>query len=140
MKVLFAKDQVKGLKRRILKAYPKEHMELLWGKFVRPDEFHIYMCDQIKHKGTRRTVKYNEEEYQISSDHAINAGLVLLGSIHSHPDCYDAAPSECDYDDALAVGDVISGIALVSKNKLTGRRRVKIRFWGPLQQVSPCYF
>lgn len=139
MKVKISPDEVKKFKRRVLKAYPNEHMELLWGK-KQGDEYQIFIFDKFKHLGTPRCVYYDTEEFEASRQFAQENGYVFLGSIHSHPKCSDTAPSEHDYDAALEQGEMISGIALVEESILTGRRKVTIRFWGPLQQVEPVYF
>lgn len=139
MKILIDKREIVKLKRRFLKAYPKERIELVWGKFKKPDEFHIYIFDSIPYKSTHNWVDYDESEPQISSDHAATRGLVLLGSIHSHPDCFDASPSEYDYDEGVKSGELISGIAVINQNS-KGRRSVKIRWWGPLQGLDVFYF
>jgi proteasome lid subunit RPN8/RPN11 len=139
MKIFIDKDEVKKLKQRMLKAYPNERIELMWGKFKKPDEFHIFIFDSIPHKGKRRSVDHAPEELNISSDHASTMGLTLLGSIHSHPDCEDCSPSEFDYDSGIEEGEVISGIATINKGK-NGRKSIKIRFWGPLLGVEPRYF
>ena len=139
MKVLVSPSEIKKFKRRVLKAFPNEHMELLWGKKVGKDTYEVFIFDRIHHIGMPRTVYYDSDEFEASRQFAKENGYVLLGSIHSHPQCADVAPSEQDYDDALEHGEMISGIALVEVNQ-KGRRKVTIRFWGPLQQVEPVYF
>jgi proteasome lid subunit RPN8/RPN11 len=139
MKVLVSPSEIKKFKRRVLKKFPNEHMELLWGKKIGKDEYQVFLFDRIPHLGTPRTVYYDSDEFEVSRQSAEANGYVLLGSIHSHPLCQDAAPSEQDYDDSLEHGEMISGIALVEVNK-NKRKKVTIRFWGPLQQVEPVYF
>lgn len=140
MKVFIDKREIQKLKRRMLKAYPKERIELLWGKFKKPDEFHVYVFDQIPFKSTSKSLEHDESEYQISSDHAQSGGLTLLGSIHSHPDCDDAAPSEFDYDESIKTGELISGIVCINVNKSGKKRTIRLRFWGPLQSIEVEYF
>lgn len=137
MKVVVAKSELAKFRRRILKAYPKERIEILWGRQISPDEFHIFIFEQVPHTATKTSVTYDRGgEIELSQIDAEDAELEQLGSIHSHPDCYDAAPSEFDYDGGVIDGEIISGIALVTKDKETGRRRVRIRFWGPLVGVT----
>lgn len=137
MKVLVSKSELAKFRRRVLRSYPRERIEMLWGKQISADEFHIHIFEQIPHKGTHNSVQYdNQGEVEISEQDAEEAGLQQLGTIHSHPDCHDAAPSEYDHDGAVAVGDLISGIALVATDRQTGQRRVRIRIWGPIQGVD----
>jgi len=139
MQVKIAPEEIKKFKRRVLRVFPNEYMELLWGKKVGKDTYEVFIFDKINHIGMPRTLYYDTEEFEASRQFAKDNGYVLLGSIHSHPQCQDTAPSETDYDSALEHGEMISGIALVEVSK-TGRRKVTIRFWGPLQQVEPVHF
>lgn len=140
MKVFVAPDEIKKFKRRVLKSYPNEHMELLWGKEVSKNEFHVFFFDnQFPYIGTPRTCCYDNNEIDLSAQWAEEAGYMLLGSIHSHPNCNDTAPSEWDYDEALKQGEKLFGIAQVIKSP-KGRRKVVIRFWGPLEKVEPLHF
>lgn len=131
--------EIRKFRRRVLRAYPNEHMELVWGKQVKLNVFHIHVFDQIKYIGVSDAIYYDDEQVRESAEEAKLVGLTLLGSIHSHPECHDSAPSEHDYDEALKAGELISGIALVCKQP-NGRRSIRIRFWGPLHGVTPVHF
>lgn len=139
MKVITSRKEMAKFRQRVRQSFPKERIELLWGKMVGRDTFHIFLFDQVKHTATRSQCKTDEDDHDISIQEAMNKGLVVLGTIHSHPGFTDTAPSETDFDDGLEQGEVISGIAAVWKDKKTGRIRTKIRFWGPLLGVTAEY-
>lgn len=139
IKIKCAKDELLKLKRRMLKAYPKERLEVVWGKKINQYEYHIYVFDTIEQRATTKSVAYEPSDYLLSKECAEQAGLIVLGTIHSHPDCLDATPSECDYDNSLRMGEYISGIALININPITLRRNIRVKFWGPLSQVEPEY-
>lgn len=139
MKVLVSKSELNKFRQRVIKSYPKERIELLWGKMIGLDTFHIYVFDQVIHEATRKRCKTDEDDHECSLDEAAHMGLVVLGTIHSHPDIHnDAAPSESDFDDALEQNEVISGICPVWKGK-DGKMHTKVRFWGPLCGVTAQY-
>ena len=136
MKVLVSKTEWSKFRQRVRRAYPKERIELIWGRKTGPSTFHIHLFDHVKHKATTLSCTPDEKDVEVSEQEAKECGLVLLGTVHSHPERTEAAPSETDFDSAVEDFEIISGIAAVWKDKSTGRLRTRIRFWAPLLGVT----
>lgn len=139
MKVVVSKSELMKFRRRALKAYPNEKIELVWGKMVGRSTFHVYLFDQIKHLRGKNWCQSDEVDHEISVQEAQAQGLVVLGTIHTHPNRDDCQPSEPDFDGALEAGEVISGICAVWECKKTGKMKTRIRFWGPIIGVTVDY-
>jgi proteasome lid subunit RPN8/RPN11 len=136
MKVIVSKAELDKFRRRAIKSYPNERIELLWGKRRGLDTFEIFLFDQVKHERGRKWCKSDEDDHEISIQEAQDRGFVILGTIHTHPNRDEACPSESDFDDALEQGEVISGICAIWENKKTGKLKSRVRFWGPLVGVK----
>ena len=146
MRVLVSKSELAKLRRRMLRAYPRERIELIWGKTVGKDEVHIYMFDRIEQRASRssctpgKTESEREIEVHISEQEAAKLGLAVIGSVHSHPDIEnESAPSEFDFEEGVNIGELISGIVAVWKDKKCprgARMRTRVKLWGPLVPVE----
>ena len=139
MKVIVAKSELDKFRRRALKSYPNERIELLWGKRCGRDCFVIHLFDQVKHKRGRRWCESDEDDHEISIQEAQDKGLIVLGTIHTHPNRDEANPSEADFDSAVEQFEVISGICCVWEDKKSGKLKSRVRWWGPLVGVTAEY-
>ena len=139
MRVIVAKSELAKFRSRVRYAYPKERIELLIGKMKHPDTFEIFLFDQVKHVATRSSCDTDEDDHDISIQEAQENGWVVLGTIHSHPERTEAAPSEPDFDSAIEQCELMSGIVAVWRDKSTGRLKTKVRFWAPLLGVTAEY-
>jgi proteasome lid subunit RPN8/RPN11 len=131
LKIKVASSVLRGFRRRALRSYPLEHLETVWGR-ITADGIHIFAFHPIDHKPTRNTCEYTENteadfEGQRDED-APKWKLEVLGTIHSHPDCSDASPSEADWELSVESKETISGIYLINKAK-NGRRQTAVRFY-----------
>lgn len=135
MKIIVAKDEVRKLRRRMSRAYPRERIEYVYGKFV-GDVVQIHVFDAVKHQATRHWCEVDEEEHAVSVEHMENCGLKLIGSVHSHPDFAEASPSEGDYDDCIQTGELVMGIVGIWHDPKREKMRTVVRFYGPLVSVD----
>lgn len=127
MTVNISRSVLNGFRRRALSAYPKEYIETIWGK-RNASGIHIAAFRELEHEATNGSVDYDPEELKIGER---EAGLVCLGTIHSHPfgelKQADAAPSEHDWDSYKRDGELISGLYGIWKRN--GKRRGRVRFF-----------
>jgi proteasome lid subunit RPN8/RPN11 len=131
------KRVLEQLKRHLLRYYPKEHIEALWGR-VRGDSAHVYAIGELeKHKATSESVEYEPEP----AEHLEGTGYVMIGSVHSHP-FTSAEPSDIDWHDFLrdedeCAEDLVMGVCGIRKQN--GRRFVSWKFFNkdgePLELV-----
>ena len=133
MRVVVSKAELRKLRRRMRRAYPKERIEYLWGT-LEGDTITISVFDQVKHTATTSTCEADECDHEMSQEAALECGLVLMGTIHSHPSFADAAPSEGDHD-YRQDWEIVTGIVGVWRDK--GRIRTHVRFYGPTLQLEP---
>lgn len=69
-----------------------------------------------------------------AKEHAAEAGLDVVGTIHSHPDAWDHSLSEKDLDYSPGWNE-ISGVCKVIRMR-NGKLRASTRFWGPTIPVK----
>lgn len=127
---------------RALNHTPKEYMEALWG-YVRGDT--AYICAFVKMEldpektNSRRVDCKDEQELDYHEDDAAEArvwddvegrriNLAFLGTIHSHPDCEDAVPSEHDIRGLLETQESVMAVCAIQK-LASGRRRTIVEYW-----------
>ena len=131
MRVRVAETVLRGFRRRALKVYPRELMETVWGR-ITPQGIDVFTFHPIDHKGTRAKCEFTantDADLEGQRDEeAPEYKQELLGTIHSHPDCSDASPSEADWEIAVSSKEIISGIYLIKGTK-PGRRRTRVRFY-----------
>src|SRR5437867_1508514 len=132
MKVVVSACEVRKMRERMKKAYPRERVEYLWGELV-GNSVHIYIFDQVPHKAALTWCEVSAHDHAESTKDCREAGFVFLGTVHSHPGWRDASPSETDHDNAE--GEILNGIVSVWKTK-SGARRSRIRWWGPQVPVK----
>ena len=86
MKVNVSQDVLSSFRRRGLRRYPKEYMETIWGR-VKAGEGYIYAFQPIKHKSDNEYIEYEPVEIEEQRDEeAPLEKMILLGTIHTHPD------------------------------------------------------
>lgn len=126
-RIIVNRSAERGFRRRALSKYPLEHLEALWGKIV-GESIHIYAFMPISHRSGKTWIYYDEEEYADQKSEAKDMDMVLLGSIHSHPDSDDCCFSPTDLRDCQDTQDAIMAICAIKKTK-TGKPRSKIEYW-----------
>ena len=125
MRIVIAKDVVRGFRRRALRRYPKEYMETVWG-FVRGDIVYICALYPLEHDGKRDACLYTFDDIDAQQEDAADFKLEVIGTIHTHPDG-GCAPSEDDWETSTRDGDVVSGICQILRKN--NRRRCRVRFY-----------
>ena len=133
VRVVVDERAIGGFIRRAKKNFPKEHIELMWGK-VRKGVAKIYFFRSLEYKSTSNYVEYEDAEFEAQRYEAKENGYILLGTIHSHPNSQDSTPSLLDWRESIDSKEIVSGICAIWKKN--GRKHASINFWPP---VSPCH-
>src|SRR5271154_903650 len=132
LKIRVAKTVLRGFRRRALKRYPKELMEMIWGK-VTSQGVDIFAFHPVEHKPSKLSCEYTshtESDIEAQRDEeAPSFNLEVLGTIHSHPDCSDASPSEADWELTVIDKEIISGICLIRTPRNGKKRLTRIRLY-----------
>lgn len=126
---------LESFKRQAREAYPRETFAFLLGHEEADlvEIVELYELPEWKKFCTRDRVKIQPGWLIEAQEHASDAGLVVVGDIHSHPECCSHEQSEADFDYAPG-WNKIAGICRVS---VAGERlRSSIRFWGPMIPVK----
>ncbi len=133
MKVNVSQDVLSSFRRRALRRYPKEYMETIWGR-VKGGEAFIYAFHPIKHEGNKERITYEPVEIEEQrEDEAPLEKMLLLGTIHTHPDS-DIEPSQSDWETARVDGDLIIGICQIVMTKR--RKSSRVRFYSePIDEL-----
>jgi proteasome lid subunit RPN8/RPN11 len=131
------KRVLERLKRHLLRYYPQEHIEGLWGK-IRGDSARVYVI------GEPNNINRHPDGCEWDAEpeeHAEDIKLTYLGTVHSHPmTC--AHPSDTDWkllteSDEESCEELILGVCGIRKQG--GRRFVSWKFFGkdgePLELV-----
>lgn len=124
--VVVNKKVLRGYIRRALKAYPKEYMETILGR-INGQDIEIWAFQDIPHDGTKMQCGYDPGDLREQAEEAAAEDMILLGTIHSHTNGYDA-PSDQDWKDSRMNNELLLGICAISKTP-KGRRRVKVMLW-----------
>jgi proteasome lid subunit RPN8/RPN11 len=127
MRVIVDKDEERKFRRRALSHMPNEYMEVMYG-YVEDDTLVVCAFVDIDHEGTPKSIAYDQEEIDRQKGLAEKSGLVLLGTIHTHPDREEGIYSECDARDSYHNEEKL--FAICSIHMKSGKRRtVDIWYW-----------
>lgn len=119
---------MRGFVRRAKARYPKEFVELIYGREVR-DGFKILALVEPEQEGKVKSVTWMEDEDAETLDDTPSSP-VLLGTLHSHPKVSEASPSEFDWARQLRSGDRVAGIcALWRGDDATAPLKSRVRFY-----------
>lgn len=122
-----------GYKKRAIASYPSELLETLWGR-IEGDTAIIERVLPVEQVASHDAVSANDEDIMAPAKKA--RGVMLLGTIHSHPDSQDASPSEADWEDSYRNGEHIFGVCRIA---MKGSKPIsRISFWEsrPLVRVA----
>ena len=123
-----------------VESFPRETYAILLGhetkhvEFVEIEAKELWMPDRSRH--STRYLKILPDWYEDAKHHAFEAGLEIVGDIHSHPftakelehGLVDCSRSEGDLDHFL--WNKPCGIWLLRQTK-SGRLISRFRFWAP---------
>lgn len=125
-KIVVDKRILRGFRRRALKAYPLEHMESVHGRILGKN-LHVYSIHPFdEEKATKQEVEIKGKHVEQDEEDAFDAEMLVLGTLHSHPDELGAEPSEHDWNN-LSEDALLLGICAIRPNKT--RRSTRIRFY-----------
>lgn len=108
-------------KKRALKAYPKELLEVVVGE-VRGAKAKVFCFQDYEHTADRRNAYVDADAHHAEDQD--DCPHKIIGTVHSHPNDI-AKPSPCDRRSAKREGEQVFGICAI-------RKRNKRRFvsWG----------
>ena len=129
MRVIIDRRILASFRRRALAKYPVEYMEMVWGLSL-PNRIEINAFAELEHSATPLQIDYDMAELHNGAKEAEEVHLECLGSIHSHPQCESAEPSEADWIDGCKGKESIMGILAIWKSK-SGRFRSRLKWWRP---------
>lgn len=129
-RVIVDKKLLASFRKRTLEAYPHEVMCTMWGR-VEGDTILITVIKDIPQQASEKEVNYYEADALAHAGH----GDHYLGSIHSHPDCLDATPSQADWDTSFSSGERVFAVMQVRKLE-TGRFKTEVQFWEPRPPIA----
>jgi len=123
-RILFDPRAIRAFRRAAIRAYPIEYLEALLGR--RGERGTILLCgtQAIDHEATETDIDYSAEDTRYGERFG---PLVRLGSIHSHPGCASAEPSETDWDSLRGAPELVVGIYAISQG--TKRKETRLRFY-----------
>lgn len=102
---------LREFRKTAVKAYPSEVMNTLWGR-VEGDSILVHHLRSVEQEaGTHEVKAYVSDMVGPVSQTAEQ----YLGSIHSHPDCWDASPSIQDWHNAYVCGEKIFAVMSLAK-------------------------
>lgn len=130
-RVLISKSLLSSFRKLVLEHYPNEVMNTLWGR-VEGDTVLISALKTPEQNATDRELTYYDAD-AISPQTQLR-GEHYLGTIHSHPDCVDATPSQHDWDTAYSSGERVFGVMRVSKQG--NKFKMEVKFWEPRPEIT----
>ena len=143
LKVTIDQKTLNAFKRRARKTFPTEHCEAAWGKVTLTEVIVDRLVEVPYTAGTDGLSAYcnvTYEEWDKCAAAAKEAGLDLIGSIHSHPaDFGDSItfPSSWDNESAVEYGEQIIGIYSIEKDKKTGRvKKTNVSWYLPQRPIE----
>lgn len=119
-RILVSKKLLAGYKKRAIAAYPSELLETLWGR-IEGDTAIIERVLPVNQRATNNEVTADDADIHAPAKDA--RGVMILGTIHSHPDSTDASPSEPDWEDSYKNGEHLFGVCRITNDK------AKMAFW-----------
>lgn len=121
-------NHLKAFRRRARLAYPKETIELLFGRLGRGGSVDVVAFLPVEHRAGPKHVNFDiNNDYENAREQAEDSGLIFLGSIHSHPDERETGPSDADYLAAIEDDELIMGICAVWKAR--DRLMTRVGWW-----------
>jgi len=131
-RVLISKKLIADFRKRVIAAYPNETMQTLWGR-VEGDTVVVSSLRTPKQEGTKDELLYHFGD--AVGAQSVVRGEHYLGTIHSHPECLDATPSQHDWDTSYTSGERIFGIMRCERGD-GGRYKTETKFWEPRPEIA----
>jgi proteasome lid subunit RPN8/RPN11 len=128
--VLLHENQLTYFRRKCRNS-PNEQLAYLVGNY---DGFVVSVAMFVYPKILKSTpslVYACADSYQEIAEAAKAAKAKIVGSIHSHPNCFPIM-SQTDYDGHIEDADTVSGIVEVTKD-----RKTRVAFWSA-HSALPC--
>lgn len=117
----------RAFKRAAWAAAPKEYIAAAFGTASRNGDAEIVAFGSLPHGATVAECEVDAVDLTECRRKVVGSGLYFLGTVHSHPDCIDASPSEVDWLSTEAMDDLLTGICALRKK---GKRRYsRFRFY-----------
>lgn len=123
-RILVSKKLLDGYKKRAIASYPSELLETLWGR-IEGDTAIIERVLPVVQVASHDAVSADDEDILAPAKKA--RGVMLLGTIHSHPDSQDASPSEADWEDSYQNGEHVFAVCRITKK--ADKFITKISLW-----------
>lgn len=125
--VVIDKRVLEGFKKRALKHYPREFLEIMLGR-VDGERVFVYGFETFDHEGDRDTI-WVDPESKFNDDQDIHRHAIL-GTVHTHCDV-SPDPSPTDWRNARAEKELIFAVCGIRKSR-GGRRFVSWWFGDPV--------
>lgn len=137
IKVITSEKAWAGFVRRAKKAFPKEHIEAIWGEET-IDSYRITDFKRIKlDRQNLKSLEYNDVEILRQKWLAQSENKIFLGTIHTHPsNQFDTSASEVDHREATKDGEKVMGITVIYKKKDSNRFVVQTDWWYPQSKME----
>jgi proteasome lid subunit RPN8/RPN11 len=126
-KVIVDRKEENKFRRRALRKFPNEYIEVLWG-YVKNECLYVTNFATLAHRGQPGKCLYWQEDLDAHHERASHQDLRVVGTIHTHPFRSDALASIGDYRGCVAGQDLVIGVMSLTKKK--GRKRVTdVAYW-----------
>lgn len=137
IKVVTSKIAWAGFVRRAKRAFPKEHVEAIWGEET-VDSYRITDFVRMKLNASgcnTTTIDYDEKEVRRQKWLAEKNGKIFLGTIHTHPySSMDSSPSTVDHHEAAKDGERVIGV--MNLYKKNNRFKEEVDWWFPQHKIT----
>jgi len=137
-RIVVDRGSERRFRRRAIRRLPHEYQENLWGR-QRGNIIYVHAFVPITQTATPTAIYYDDDEMHESAEDAKEHRLVMLGSIHSHPDRHETLFSEGDLRQHLLDPDIIMGICAIEdvwKGDTLVRRRCHVAYWPGVLPMS----
>ena len=118
---------LRAFRRRACEAYPLEYVELLGGTVSANGDVRIEKFFLVEQKARPKFVIYEDEEIDRVRSECKRLGLLMVGSIHSHPNAPEH-PSEEDNWNSITENEFVFGILSIRTAK-SGRKYTCLAWW-----------